>query len=104
MCTTVNIVDLFISKIVIGLVVHIYGMLIALGSASMSLRTRNVHVSLGILTICPWDDPHDQAFVGCPKIVGQDAIGFRTLGGHEFFGLGSKGHLRPRANKVPLFV
>ena len=44
---TVNIVDLFISKIVLGLVVHIYGMLIALGSASMSLRTRNVHVSNG---------------------------------------------------------
>ena len=41
----VNIVDLFISKIVLGLVVHIYGMLIALGSASMSLRTRNVHVA-----------------------------------------------------------
>ena len=39
----VNIVDLFISKIVLGLVVHIYGMLIAL--AAMSLRTRNVHVA-----------------------------------------------------------
>ena len=31
----VNIVDLFISKIVLGLVVYIYGMLIALGSAAM---------------------------------------------------------------------
>ena len=45
MCTTVNIVDLFISKIVLGLVLHIYGMLIALGSAAMSFRTRNVHVA-----------------------------------------------------------
>ena len=42
--TSVNIVYLFIINIVLGLIVHIYGMLIALGSALMSLRTRNVHV------------------------------------------------------------
>ena len=42
---SVNIVDLFISKIVLGLVVYIYGMLIALGSAEVSLRTCDVHVS-----------------------------------------------------------
>ena len=35
MYTTVNIVDLFISKNVLGLVVYIYGILIALGSAAM---------------------------------------------------------------------
>ena len=45
MCTTVNIVDLFIRNIVLGLVVHIYGMLIALGLAEIYLSNRNVHVA-----------------------------------------------------------
>ena len=41
----VNIVDLFISKIVLCLFVYIYGMLIALESAAMTLSTRDLHVA-----------------------------------------------------------
>ena len=70
-------------------------------STQLRCEGRILLVSLGIPTTRPWDDPHDRAFLGSSKIVGQYAIGFQTLGGHEFFGLDSKGRLRPRANKVP---
>ena len=59
-------------------------------STLLRCEGRNLLVSSGIPTISPWDDPHDRAFVGRRKIVGQDAIVFRTLGGHNFFGIGLK--------------
>ena len=61
-------------------------------------------VSSGIQTTRPWDDPHDRAVLGRHKIVGQDAIGFRMLGGHEFSELDLKGRLRPLMNKVPFLI
>ena len=73
-------------------------------STRLCCKGRTLMVSLGIPTTRPWDDPHDRAFLGRRKIVGQDAIGFRTLGGHEFFGLDSKGRLRPWANKLPFLL
>ena len=61
-------------------------------------------VSSGIPTTRSWDDPHDRAFLGRHKIVGQYAIGFRMLGGHEFSELDLKGRLRPLMNKVPFLL
>ena len=57
-------------------------------------------VSSGIQTTRPWDDLHDQAFLGRHRIVWQDAIGFQMLGGHEFSELDLKERLRLLMNKV----
>ena len=73
---------------------------------SMLLRCggQTLMVSSGIQTTCPWDDLNDQAFLGLHRIVGQDAIGFWMLGGHEFSDLDLKERLRLLMNKVPFFL
>ena len=65
---------------------------------------RTLLVSSGIQTTRPWDDLHDQAFLGRHIFVGQDAIGFRMLGGHEFSELDLKRRLRHLMNKVQFLV
>ena len=47
--------------------------------------------SLGTLNIHLWGGLHGLAFVEPCRFVGQNAIGFRMLGGHDFFVFGSRG-------------